>query len=240
MAVGTNITAINSPESGDTSYVQKIIDSFTAVDNHDHSSGKGLPVQRIAAGVVTATELASDAVTAAKLADGAVSTAAKLASNVVTTAKILDANVTRAKLAAIGEQISSSSGTFSTTSTTAVDVTNLSVSITTTGRAVWVGLIQDGGSTSSSIAVGATTYSAAGCTIEIYRGATRVAHYSTTLQGSSASTFAISIPSSSIWTIDTPSAGTYTYKVTAQVINFLGGSPSVSVSRAKLIAYEIG
>lgn len=53
----------------------------------------------LAAGAVTATELATDAVTTVKILDLNVTTG-KLAANAVTTAKITDANVTLAKLAA--------------------------------------------------------------------------------------------------------------------------------------------
>lgn len=44
--------------------------------------------------------------------------------------------LTQENMGAVGEQVSSSSGTFSTTSSSFVDVTNLSVNITTTGRPV--------------------------------------------------------------------------------------------------------
>lgn len=77
MAAGVNILGINSPEQNDTDYVQKIIDSFNAVDTHDHSSGKGLPVQRVADGVIVTATLADNSVTTSKIIDAAV-THAKL------------------------------------------------------------------------------------------------------------------------------------------------------------------
>ena len=64
----------------------------------------------------------------------------KLAASAVTTGKIAANAVTRAKMEAVGQQISSSSGVFATSSTSFVDVTNLSVSITVTGRPVRVEL----------------------------------------------------------------------------------------------------
>lgn len=79
-----------------------------AVENHDHSVGKGLAVSRIANNAVDTDQLATGAVTTAKVEDLAVTAAkiadltiasGKIAADAVTTAKILDANVTTAKLA---------------------------------------------------------------------------------------------------------------------------------------------
>lgn len=141
MAQGTNITGINSPESGDTNYVQKIIDSYDAVDDHDHSADKGLPVARIADsavatlaiadGAVTTIKLATNAVTTVKITDANVTTT-KIADSAVTTAKILDANVTKPKMGPLSQLLSSLIGTlgvFSTSSTTAVDITNATVTL---------------------------------------------------------------------------------------------------------------
>jgi hypothetical protein len=91
-----NINGVNPPAINDVDYVDKITNSFNAIDDHDHSSGKGLP---IAAGGI-----ANNAVTTATIANGAV-TAPKLASDAVTTAKILDANVTYAKLSIAGSVV---------------------------------------------------------------------------------------------------------------------------------------
>jgi hypothetical protein len=77
--------------------------NWTAVDAHDHSTGKG--VQIPTAGI---TNLA---VTGTKIADGAIITT-KLADASVTTAKLIDANVTADKLADTAKLgLTSSSGT---------------------------------------------------------------------------------------------------------------------------------
>lgn len=39
-----NINGIDPPPLNDQDYVNKIINSFMAVDNHDHTAGKGLPI----------------------------------------------------------------------------------------------------------------------------------------------------------------------------------------------------
>lgn len=78
--MGTNITAIDPPLLGDTGYVQKIIDSFNGVDAHDHSSGKGLPVERLGTGSVDNATLEINA-NKARIKDGGV-TPAKLSGTV--------------------------------------------------------------------------------------------------------------------------------------------------------------
>lgn len=61
-----------------------------------------------------------------------------LSVRVIQTANIANGAVTRPKLAAVGQQISASCGTFSTSSTSLVDVTNLTNTITTSGRPVMI------------------------------------------------------------------------------------------------------
>ena len=98
-----NITNLSAPVLGDDkdTYSTKISDTFTAIDNHDHSSGKGKQV--ITAGItdaaVTNAKLAANAVDTTKILDSAVTTA-KLLDSAVTTAKLSDGNVTEGKLAA--------------------------------------------------------------------------------------------------------------------------------------------
>lgn len=78
----------------------QLANNFQAIDNHDHTSGKGLPIptgglQNLA---VTGPKVAADAIDASKILDGSVGTN-ELAANAVTTTKITDANVTNPKLA---------------------------------------------------------------------------------------------------------------------------------------------
>lgn len=164
-------------------------------------------------------------------------TATQLASNSVTTAKIADANVTKPKLAALGQQISSSCNAFSTSSTSQVNVTNLSVTITTTGRPVFIGLIGDGVS-DSYIQISATSTNDLTSSIQIVRDSTVLSYntYSSNTGGAGGGTMRFA--SSSLSTIDVPSAGTYTYKITAGVVG-VGGGRAVGVSYSKLIAYEL-
>lgn len=216
------------PVSGDTDYPTSVTTSLTNVDNHDHTAGKGLqvPTGGIAPLAVTS---------------------ALIAANAVITAKILDANVTRAKLVAVGQQVSASSGTFSSNSSTLVDVTNLSVTITTTGRPVMLCLVNDGASgTGGYLGAYQATNVDNGPLAEfaILRDATSIAKH--TIWGSATAAPAGQyvaihrVPVSSIVHLDVPAAGTYTYKVQARYASFTVTSDMYAeVYYAKLVAYEL-
>lgn len=73
--------------------------NWTAIDAHDHTSGKGLqiPTGGIAANAVTNAKLANDAADSRVIATGAVGTT-EIADGAVTTAKIADTSITTAKV----------------------------------------------------------------------------------------------------------------------------------------------
>lgn len=137
-------------------------------------------------------------------------------------------------------KLSSSSSTFTTTSTSFVDVTNLSLSFKTTGRPVIVGLVADGSSGASQSYIGgsATAVTTAGVRLKILRDAVVVAEVEQQVAAAlnAAPYLWTYSPPSSLWGIDVPSAGTYTYKVQALVIN---SSITGSVIRSKLAIYEL-
>lgn len=136
------------------------------------------------------------------------------------TLQLKDAGVTRSKLAALGQQISLSSGNYTASGVGTIPaITNLSVTITTTGRPVWVGLLSDGS--------GNASYVDLALYILFKRGATEVAR-----QGIGSGT---GIPTSGYHHIDPVAAGTYTY--TASVA--IDGANVAVVNYAKLIAFEI-
>lgn len=158
------------------------------------------------------------------------------------TLQVKDGGITKPKLAALGQQISSASGTFSTSSTTTggTAVTNLSVSITTSGRPVYLGLMADGTngsgpSNSSQISVFIASASDVTGEIYLYRDSSILAE-STIFASGLSSTLRTSVPPGSIWIIDPVGAGTYTYSVKARVAS---ASDSIAVTNIKLIAYEL-
>jgi hypothetical protein len=133
------------PSTGDTDYGTSMLTSLGLIDLHDHSSGKGIqiPAGGLASNSVTSAKIVDGTIVTADLADSSV-TSAKIVDGTIATADIADGAITQAKRAALGQQISASSDTFSTGSATYVAVTNLSVSITTTGRPVILFLQPDG------------------------------------------------------------------------------------------------
>lgn len=221
-AMGSNFTIVlpSLPGSG-TKFVS--LDSSGnmgaawAVDNSTIEVNANV-VQVKALGI-TSTQLNDSAVTTNKIADSAVTTL-KIADANVTTVKILNANVTRPKLVAVGEQVSNSSGSFTTTSTSYVDVTNLSVTLTTTGRPVILNIQPDGLATAAtSVTAGSTM------THKYVRASTDISIWRTTSG---------ELPMGALFIDANLGAGTYTYKVQVLVSGGTG-----AVTNMRLVAYEL-
>jgi len=228
----------------------------------------------IQTGGVNANSLASNAVITAKINAAAVTTA-KLDTAAVTTAKITDDAVTDDKIDSAtvpgfifnnttrdvvtsgtvvspNVAISGASGNFSTTAATFVDVTNLSVTITTSGRPVQILLTGDGTpvdltpsgidsteqgcyfgwNNSSGGANGAATVG-----FRILRDSTSLIE--TSMQNSTEPLAPNYMSRTSIEQVDGVAAGTYTYKFQAVAIDGTSSSQPVRVQGMKLVAYEI-
>jgi hypothetical protein len=128
---------------------------------------------------------------------------------------------TRSSMYAVGQQVSASCGTFTNTSGTFADVTNLSVTITTTGRPVLLMLQSEG----TAPTTGAYMTGPAGAILRFQRDAAVVGDYD--MNSRSAAPAAI---------LDTgATAGTHTYKV--RVSSALG--QNASLSYYVLVAYEL-
>lgn len=138
-----------------------------------------------------------------------------------------------------GVAISASCGSFSTTTGGSVPVTNLSVTITTSGRPVQLMLIDDGsvsgGSYIASIAINIALQTTE-TLFSLYRGTTQLTNQLLSLSGASSFIFGIYEPSSIINFVDIVGAGTYTY--TLQTGNLTANTQS-QVLFAKLVAYEL-
>lgn len=177
---------------------------------------------------------------------GSINTVNVPANGSVSTAKIVDGAVTYAKLAArsgfnspaaIGEiaRSASSSGFFHQ-STTEVDVTNLTVTITTKGGPVELMLVDDESLSNSGVTIQCSASGFPTAWLNFYRGATQLTH---TQLGSTAGSYPVSsfLPASAFKHIDYPSAGTHTYKVTTSTGST--ATTGIGVTRCKLIAKEI-
>ena len=153
--------------------------------------------------------------------------------------------------AALGQQVSSSCGSYSMFSATPAAVTNLSVTITTTGRVVTVALIPDGSASDTGIEVTGESFGSLATygigNISFYRGSTQILNqnYTSEVQVVCTSSGGITttasaqtlyqIPACSFHTYDVPAAGTYTYTVKANVSNAVD---QIKITNLKLIAFE--
>jgi hypothetical protein len=151
----------------------------------------------------------------------------------ITTAKINAAAVTRAKLAAVGQQTSSGTSGQTVTSTSLTDLSNGSVSLTTTGRPVFIGLVSRTPATNAYIQNSGSTSPT--CYVAFLRDGTVVYQQEMTVSATGASAVVTRLPISCFWTIDTPAAGTYTYKCQLKTET----SEQIDISNVSLIAYEI-
>jgi hypothetical protein len=138
--------------------------------------------------------------------------------------------IQKTMLAALGQQISSSSGAFTTSSTSGVDVTNLTVTITTTGRPVFITL------TSGTLAVANLTGALAGATIAILRGASIISTHGLSISVAGGTSVSSGAPPGSVMMIDIPAAGTYTYKIQGSVAS---AAHTLAVQNVYLMAYEL-
>lgn len=141
--------------------------------------------------------------------------------------------IDRPSLPTVGQQISASSGSFSTSSTSFVDATNLSVTITTTGRPVLVGLIGDGVAGHIPLCSVTTTVGAY-MQFQLLRGATSIGggQYGIISNG----TYPAQGPPPGVLLVDPVAAGTYTYKIQALVSV---GTATGYIQNASLFALEL-
>ena len=163
----------------------------------------------------------------------------------IATADLATASVTHAKMAALGHQISSSSGNAYRNSDIEAAVSNLTANITVVSRPVWVGLQPAGGTS----APGRVLYRHSG------RGATdnaaiisfkRVGSVGTAATVNQAyvgvretgSTEQIAnYPCGDFWFLDDPGAGPFNYTTFFRVAT--GDSGMLSVENCKLVVFEL-
>lgn len=143
------------------------------------------------------------------------------------TPELINASVTQVKRAALGQIASSSVSSFSVPSSNTA-VTNLTVTITTTGRPVFIGLNSNGSPGDLSVVSGTLA-------LQIQRtgfGAVGAWNMGTGTNGTS-----VSFPVSSVWVIDVPAAGPHTYTVIARYDTLSSGG--AAIEQCFLIAYEL-
>lgn len=144
----------------------------------------------------------------------------------------------KANLPALGIQKSSSSGSFTSSSacTTFADVTNLSISVTTTGRPVQISFQGTGGDSYFAVTSSSTTNIVA--RYIVVRGSTEISRAAVAIVGATngAQLLGSTAPGSMNVIDDTVTAGTYTYKVQTCVV---GAGVSASVPNVIMLGYEL-
>lgn len=172
---------------------------------------------------------------------GSISTNAGITGGNIAAATIMGSNiaaatVTKANQVAVGQQTSASSGNFSTTSAILFGVTNLTVTITTSGRPVMLRLSDDG-THSGSVVSASTGASTTGGEIAFFNGVLIVDESNFNLSTGGAVTYRLPLSTFSAMdnsVVGTP--GTYTYTVKAK---YTGSGSNISVINAVLVAYEL-
>lgn len=148
----------------------------------------------------------------------------------------LTAGITRSMQAAVGQQISSSCGTYTVTGDGSYhNITNLTVTLTTSGRPVMLMLIPDGGINDANLQYQQTA--GANNIIRIDRDSSAADYLFglNMINVSGTGTPYIVVPPSIISTMDVVSAGTHTYIVAVKPNNgFIFNANNI-----KLLAYEL-
>ena len=173
----------------------------------------------------TTTDITAGSGTTMSLSGGVLSV------GTIQTANIAAGAVTNAKLAALNYEISTAGG--STTSLTFANITNLTTTLTTSGRPVML-FLQPTSSTSLSGQVVVTWAStSSSVNVKLLRGATTVAYWNFQ---QNPTTITKQLIGTDFVIMDTPTAGTYTYQVQA-VVGTSGDE--IFFNNVQLVAYEI-
>lgn len=200
------------------------VSSFLSIDSSG-SMGDSIPLMQ---GIDTAN-IANNAITTPLINNLAVTTA-KIADAAVTTVKIEDGAVTLAKQAATILAQSASSGTFTTTSSSQVDV--VSINFTSTGRLIRVEIVGASGSSPCFLSVTDASNPAIG-RIYITQNSSdlQMSEVSTNIVGSS-----LLVPFST-YVIANPGPGTFNFKIRANVVS----SPTTvfTIQNMRIQCYEI-
>lgn len=159
-------------------------------------------------------------------------TAAQIANQTITAAKIANNTITRNQLAAVGQQISLSSGDFTTSSTSFTAVTGLTVTITTTGRPVMLMTQSDGLGVTSFTGLTTPGGVTRNANFSFFRGAGQISISTVNVDANSTAI----LTNAEVIFLDIPTAGTYTYTLRINVDN---GDSTAHVKGKRLVAYEL-
>lgn len=160
-------------------------------------------------------------------------TGTNLAAATITSTQIAANGIAYSNLPVANTASSSASGGFTTSSTSFVQPTNLSRSITTSGRPVLVMVQPDGVSSSCGFEVDGAGSVAIGY-VSVSRGASVLGI--STISSSVTGSPSITVPPSSIIAFDTPASGTYTYTIKIRVDN---AAYTMAANNMRLVVMEL-
>lgn len=146
---------------------------------------------------------------------------------------IPDRGITRDKIVEPGHQLSSSSGSFSTTSSTYVDVTNLSVTLTTHGNPVLLLLVPT--TSASYVKIAGNPGSIDLKYVRTTDGSDTDVTSDIRFAFNYSSSITAEIPPGGFGMVDIPAAGQHTYKVQVK----RNGNTTAGVQEVKLFAVEL-
>ena len=177
---------------------------------------------------IQASQIASASITGSQIASATI-TGANIASDTVTFANQVIKTSSSSTASAGNVAVSSSCGNFANGGSSFVNVTNLSVTLTTLGGPVFVGLTSVG--TSGNI--GGLVMANNNGILSLLRGGSSIMqhYYGISISGATAATY---FPPPGLLYIDTPAAGTYTYSIQ---VNPGGGQ--TNINELVLMAYEL-
>lgn len=177
---------------------------------------------KIAAASISSTKLINSSVTTDKIATGAVNES-KIASNAVTTSKVLDQSITYAKLYPLQNVKSGDINSWTNNTSLWTDVTNLSVTITTSGRPVLITIPSNNNGFGKFWSTGS-------------EGQLRILRDGAGFVGCGMPALNSGVACGSVSIVDTPAAGSHTYKVQMKCPS---STDSVNISYANLQVTEL-
>lgn len=222
----TNYVALKSPASLAATYTLTMPAALPAGDRYVQSDNSG-----------NLSFVDADSIGSSMTTTGANAIASEIDSTGSNAISEVRTRSTGTSVSAGGVAISADSGANSITGLTYADVTNLSVTITTSGRPVCLALISSGVETGNGFSIDALSGASSDSMLKLkyVRDLTDIAFVRVSAAESGGSS-SVEAGGANFMHIDTPSAGTYTYKLQARVLN---SGDSGNVNYAKLIAYEL-
>ena len=237
LPTSTNFVTLDA--SGNLAAVFNVDNStiITSGDTIEVAPG-GITATQIASMTITAAQIANQTITAAQIANSTI-TDVQIASGTIGGDKLQNATITNTQIAANTVTISNleskaagsaagagnialsnSTGTFATTSTSFVLITNLSISLTTVGSPVFIAFVPDGSTNQSEV------FSSNNAAFELRRNGTNIASWG--LGASNGTPVSLNA-------IDVVGAGTYVYALFGAVVS----SGTLTVDYSRLMAYEL-